>query len=321
MRFLRTLAGTALLFLFGYCAEAAQAFPTNQENPMKEVAVPFESAKAMNYLKSLCDIGPRISGSEGMKKQKALIRKHFEDCGAKVLEQNFQAVPRSTGRPVAMTNLVISWHPESRNRVIFCSHFDTRPFADQETDPKKRKGEFVSANDGGSGVALLMELGRHMKKVPCGYGVDFVFFDGEEYILDQGDEYFFGSKHFAREAKKQPAVKYHGAILLDMVGGKEASFPIEQNSWIRAGRLVESVWAVANSLGAKQFKSTEFSKVAVEDDHIPLNNAGIPAIDIIDFDYKHWHKLSDTPDNCSGETLATVAKVLSTWLQRLGPPP
>lgn len=146
-----------------------------EEKKMKEEPLPFDPEQSMKYLKEICDIGTRISGSEGIVKQRILIKKHFEALGAKVLEQEFKAIQKSTGRPTPMVNMIISWHPTIRERVILCSHFDTRPFADQETDPKKRKGTFISANDGASGVALLMEMGRHMKKLNCNIGVDFVF--------------------------------------------------------------------------------------------------------------------------------------------------
>src|SRR5439155_4233849 len=124
---------------------------------------------------------------------------HFDDLGYKVEKQAFQAKQLSQEKTVDMTNLVVSLHPESKRRLILCSHYDTRPIADQEPDPRKWREPFVSANDGGSGVAFLMELGNHVKALKLEVGVDFVFFDGEEYIWNaKRDEYFFGSKHFAQ---------------------------------------------------------------------------------------------------------------------------
>src|SRR5439155_14686875 len=112
----------------------------------------------------------------------------------------------STGKKVIpMTNMIVSFFPERDRRVILCSHYDTRPIADQEPDERKWREPFVSANDGGSGVAFLMEMAHHMKDLPAKVGVDFVIFDGEEYIFDHRrdtDEYFFGSKHFAKTWKK-----------------------------------------------------------------------------------------------------------------------
>lgn len=284
-----------------------------------EKPVAFDGKRAMEYLDAVCKIGPRMSGSEGMKKQQELIEKHFTDLGAKVTYQDFTAKQKSAPRkPVEMRNLIVSYHPDRARRVILCSHYDTRPIADQEENPRRWTEPFVSANDGGSGVALLMELGNHMKGLDTHVGVDFVFFDGEEYIYDRdGDEYFFGSKHFAKEASKaRKKTTYVGAILLDMVAGKGAVFPVEQNSWMRASKLVKEVWSIARELKCDAFKDTQ-SRFPVEDDHIALNRAGIPAIDIIDFDYPHWHKLTDVPKSCGPESMEQVAKVCSVWIQRV----
>jgi hypothetical protein len=283
--------------------------------------VPFDGEKAMGHLKAICDLGPRISGSEAMAKQQDLITKHFEALGAKVARQEFTARQLSIRRETKMANLVVSWDPDNPKRVILCTHYDTRPQADMEPDPRRRKETFLGANDGGSGAALLMELGRHMKDIKCTHGVDFVFFDGEEWVFERGDIYFFGSNHFAREHGKQRGkIQYRCAVLLDMIAGKQAVFPVEQNSWFQAPRLVEEVWNVARQQDCKRFRRNEWSRVPVEDDHMPLNQGGIPAIDIIDFDYPHWHLLSDTPANCSGETMAEVAKVLVAWLQQIPAP-
>jgi len=307
-----------VILLVMFLVFVAKGFPlTANSQEQNNKTMEFDPVQAIKYLEQVCAIGTRVSGSEGMAKQRELIVKHFESLGARVTVQEFKATQRSMNKPVDMANIVVSWHPSSRERIILCSHYDTRPRADQETDPKKRSAPFVSANDGGSGIALLMELGKSMKSMPLKVGVDFVFFDGEEFVFDPDDEYFFGSKHFAREARKNSqVVKYRAAVLLDMVGGKNARFPIEQNSWWKAAPLVREIWSVAQEMKVTTF-TTDFSRVAVEDDHIPLNNGGIPAIDIIDFDYKHWHKISDTPDQCSGDTMSQVARVLSSWLQKI----
>src|SRR5262245_3112125 len=186
--------------------------------------VPFDAKRAMGYLEALCKIGPRISGSDGMKKQQELLEKHFTSHGGKVEWQKLTARQRSQKEPVAMANLIVRWYPERQRRIILCSHYDTRPIADQEPDERKWREPFVSANDGGSGVALLMELAHHMKGLKTAVGVDFVFFDGEEYVFDgERDEYFFGSEHFAAQYKaKGKKVQYVGAVLLDMIAGKGA---------------------------------------------------------------------------------------------------
>jgi glutaminyl-peptide cyclotransferase len=279
--------------------------------------IEFDAKRAMGYLRDLCKIGARISGTEGMKKQQEMLTKHFEGLGAKMTLQKFTAEQHNR-KPIEMANLIVSWHPERDKRVILCSHYDTRPIADQEEDPRKWTQEFVSANDGGSGVALLMELGNHMKDLKTQVGVDFVFFDGEEYVFKRSDEYFFGSSHFGNQYKKAKGkTKYVAAILLDMVGGKDARFPIEPNSYRLARDLTSQVWGIARELKLDAFDARNFTWTPVEDDHLALNRAGIPAVDVIDFEYKHWHRLSDVPDACSGDSLEKVSRVLSVWLQRV----
>ena len=278
----------------------------------------FDSQRAMGYLQTVCKIGPRISGTDGMKKQQELIKKHFEDLGARVTFQRFTARQLSEGKDVEMANLIVSWYPDKPRRVILCSHYDTRPIADQEPNRGRWRDAFVSANDGGSGVALLMEMGNHMKDLNTNVGVDFVFFDGEEYVFDPKDKYFFGSEKFARDYRKsKDRTQYVGAVLLDMIGGKGAKFPMEQNSAWKAGDLVRALWKTADDLHCTAFRSNAFSDFAVQDDHIPLNQAGIPAVDIIDFSYPHWHRLTDVPENCSGDSLEQVARVLGVWIQRV----
>jgi hypothetical protein len=293
------------------------AFAADREEPAKPVA--FDAKRAHGYLETLCKIGPRISGSEGMKKQQAMLEKHFKAHGGKIDWQRFTATQKSDPRheKVPMVNLIVSWHPDRERRVILCSHYDTRPLADQEKDPRDWRKPFVSANDGGSGVALLMELAHHMKDMKTNVGVDFVFFDGEEYVFDRDDEYFFGSKHFGREYRKSRGKPFYAAaVLLDMIGGKKPHFPIDPYSWQRATELVGGIWRIAKELECSAFDDEAFGP-EMQDDHIPLNQNGIPAIDIIDARYPHWHRLTDTPANCSGESMAQVAKVLSVWLQRV----
>ena len=297
--------------------KSGDGFASDRPGAAKPAA--FDGKRAMEYLEAICKIGPRMSGTDGMKKQQELLEKHFTNLGGKVTYQRFNTGKQARLRQqnVDMANMIVSWNPDRQRRVILCSHYDTRPMADQERDERLRRQPFISANDGGSGVALLMELAHHMKDLDTTVGVDFVLFDGEEYIWDSNDEYFFGSKHFGAEYRKNRGqMQYTGAVLLDMAGGKNAKFPIEQNSWWRAEKLVREVWGIAAELKCEMFRGNEFSKFEVQDDHIALNRSGIPAIDIIDFDYPHWHRITDVPENCSAQTMEQVARVLSVWVQK-----
>jgi hypothetical protein len=292
-------------------------FAADRLGPAGADPVELDGKRALDYLRAVCEIGPRMSGTSGMRKQQELLRKHFIKLGGKVRMQEFQAKQKSRKNPVDMANLIVSWNPDKRRRVILCSHYDTRPIADQERDPRKWRETFLSANDGGSGVAFLMELAHHMDSLKLAVGVDFVFFDGEEYVFEPGrDDYFFGSKHFARTWRTdRQRPEYGAAILLDMIAGATPHFPAEANSLKRAEDLVRQIWKIAQDQRCTAFQNRVGPQVL--DDHIALLNAGIPAIDIIDFDYPHWHRLSDVPDNCSEEGIVQVGRVLTSWLQRL----
>lgn len=277
----------------------------------------LDPQRALGYIADLCKIGPRLSGSDGMKRQQELLKKHFEGLGGKVTFQRFTAKQQSQPHSTEMANMIISWHPERRRRVIICSHYDTRPIADQERDHRKWRDAFLSANDGASGVALMMEMAHQMKDLPTEVGVDFVCFDGEEYIFDpQRDQYFFGSEYFAKDYRKNRGGRnYLGAVLLDMIAGQNPRFPIERNSWVDAGALVTELWRIAADQGCRAFRDE--AGPDVRDDHIALNRAGIPAVDLIDFSYPHWHKLSDIPENCAADGLSQVGRVLHAWLRQV----
>src|SRR5205823_12917331 len=140
-------------------------------------------------------------------RQQEIIKTHFEKLGAKVEFQRFKGEQRSQAKPVDMANIVISWHPDRNRRVMVCSHYDTRPHADQEPNRGDWGKTFLSANDGTSGVALFMELAHHMKPLTTTVGVDFVLFDGEEWVFDGpggSDSYFLGSDYFADQYRNKP---------------------------------------------------------------------------------------------------------------------
>ena len=303
-----------------------EQFASNQ--PPGATDVEFDAEKAMKHVKDLCAIGPRISGTDGMKKQQELIIKHFEASGAKLVKQEFDGKQVSQRQAVPMTNLIFQWNPDKARRVLICTHYDTRPHADEETDRVNWNQPFPSANDGTSGVALLMELGRHMKDLPTTVGVDFVIFDGEEYVFprfqqhDSPDVYFLGSEHFAKEYKNSKATRkyqYEGGVLLDLCCADKAQLRVETHSFQSAPQLVQTLWGYAKALGAKSFVYergfARDEKQGVLDDHLALNAVGIPTVDVIDFDYPHWHKITDTPDKISPAVTADVAKVLIAWLK------
>lgn len=277
----------------------------------------IDGARAYRYLKELCAIGPRPAGSAANVRQRQKVAAHFQAQGLTVREQPFSAVDPKTRQRVEMVNLIGSWAPEKADRVLICAHYDTRPHPDEETDPARHAMPFVGANDGASGVALLMEIAHHLDTIQSDRGVDLVLLDGEELVYDDLGEYFLGAKAFGKAYRAEQRTgkaksRYSAGILLDMVGGRNLSIPIEPYSMRLAPWLVEDVWNVADGVGARSFKR-QYGR-PVMDDHLALNDAGIPTIDLIDFDYPHWHLATDTPDNCTPVSLAEVGRVVTAWL-------
>ncbi len=279
----------------------------------------FSGARAMQHLEAICALGPRPSGSAAMTKQRALLVEHFRRAGARVTGQAFQIRDRQTGKPVHMENLVVEWHPDRAERILIGAHFDTRPFPDR--DPVDPQGVFVGANDGASGVAVMMELAGAMPGIQRPVGVDFVLFDAEEYVFRPRDPYFLGSTFFARQyaAERQAGRlghQYRCAVVIDMVADRNLEIWQERNSisWPESRPVVDSIWAVARRIGVRQFVPRP--RYAVEDDHVPLREiGGIPACNVIDFDYPQWHTTADTPEHCAAESLEAVGSVLVAWLR------
>jgi Zn-dependent M28 family amino/carboxypeptidase len=300
---------------------------TMADGPIKATPSKIDGDRAYGYLKAICKIGPRPAGTAANTKQRQMVAEHFKKYGAKVREQPFSGVDPVKNSPVAMVNLIGSWFPDRTDRVVIAVHYDTRPFPDEDPIFANRRLPFLGANDGASGVAVLMEIAHHLQDSPTPWGVDLVLLDGEELVYgggnDQTGEYFLGSKAFAEDYKrtlrdpKAPKYTYYAGMVLDMVGDKDLDILKEPHSVEFAAWLVRDVWAVAKSIGATKFRDKPGR--AVMDDHLALNDAGIPTIDIIDFDYPYWHTSKDLPEHCSGASLAQVGRVVTAWLNKPKP--
>jgi len=321
------IVGAALLVVAAGLGSALMFLPamrtTMAEPPPKAVPAKIDGDRAYGYLKAICEIGPRPAGTAANTKQRKMVADHFLKHGAKVREQPFSGKDPVSLAPVAMVNLIGSWFPDRVERVVIGVHYDTRPFPDEDPIFANRKKPFIGANDGASGVAMLMEIAHHLKDSATPWGVDLVLFDGEELVYGGGQnqtgEYFLGSKAFADEYKKskKDKARYVAGIVLDMVGDKELVIDKEPHSLEFAPKLVSAVWNVAKALKIPQFRDREGR--AVLDDHLALNDVGIPTIDIIDFDYPYWHTADDLPEHCSGASLAQVGKVVTAWLNEPKP--
>ena len=261
-----------------------------------QAPVQFDGARAYRHVSEIVAIGPRPAGSAGAEKTRAYIRRELAAAGLQVEEQAFDA--RTPLGVVRMVNLRAHLrHASSSPRLLIAGHYDTKLFKDIA---------FVGANDGGSSTGFLLELARVLVSRPRSAPLEIVFFDGEEAVVEwQGDDNTYGSRHYVQAAAKGGTAAPIGAlVLVDMIGDRDLRIRREANStpW-----LTDIIWSRAGALGRHEFVS---DSVALLDDHLPFLQAGIPAVDIIDFEYPHWHEAGDTLDKVSGASLQAVGDVL-----------
>ncbi len=294
---------------------------TNQKPQTAVQTVPtFSGKRAFGYLIAQTTFGPRVANTAAHRNCLEYLQTELRINADTVLLQPFTH-PGYDGKTLHFTNIIASFNLRAEKRIMLCAHWDTRPWADQDANPKNRNNPIPGANDGASGVAVLLEMSRHLKAQPPSIGVDLVLFDGEDHgKAHDFDNFLLGSKYYART--KPPEFNPDFGILLDMVGDAQLELPKEQNSMTYAPDIVRKVWSAALEVGSAAFIDAEGE--AVHDDHVPLNQAGIKTIDIIDFNYpdqsqRYWHTLEDTPDKCSPESLEQVGKVLLQVIYRHSP--
>jgi hypothetical protein len=290
---------------------ARQALAAATAPPSTGSEARFNGEAAFQKLKEQCDFGPRTPGTEGHTRCLDYLVRALTPLAARVDRQQFTF--RDGARAIRMTNVVARFNPASGSPrsgtgVILAAHWDTRPTADQEDDPERRRQPILGANDGASGVAILLEMARMLKAKPAAVPVWIVLFDGEDYGPGV-DRMFLGAKHFA--ANLPTGVPRMG-VLLDMVGDKNLEIFKEIHSVTRASAVVNSVWETAHRLGYRAHFNPQNGHL-IQDDHLPLLEKGIAMIDVIDFDYPPWHTLGDTVDKCSAASLGVVGDVITTW--------
>jgi len=302
------------LFLFGGCSKE-QPKPVGQKpvTPLSNVIVPsFDSSNAFRYLLKQTSFGPRTPGSSAHEKCLSYFQKELSGFAEAVNLQPFTHTGYD-GKLLAMTNVITSFNLKSTTRILLLAHWDSRPRADQDLDPSKRTQPITGANDGASGVAVLMEIANQLKNHPCPIGVDILLTDGEDYGKEGNlENYFLGARYFAENLPQ--GYKPVFGILLDMIGDRQLTLLKEPYSVQYAPDVVNLVWNTAKELNVYQFED-QLRSFNVQDDHLPLNEAGIKTIDLIDFGYpddsnRYWHTTADTPDKCSAESLGAVGRVL-----------
>ncbi len=268
---------------------------------------PFSAENAFAHLEKQCAFGPRVPNTSAHDSCRVFLVNELRKYADAVMEQTFtHTTPRLPGE-LKLTNIVASFNPQNGQRVLLGAHWDSRPWADEETDSSKHNTPVLGANDGASGVAILLEVARVLKTNPAPFGVDIILFDGEDFgAPGEPRSYAIGSQYYARH--KAPNYSPMFGILLDMVGDRDLEIYQEGNSIRYAAGTVDRVWSLAARLGITEFVASPRHEVF--DDHIPFLEVGIPMIDLIDFNYPHWHTTQDTPDKCSPASLEKVGKVV-----------
>jgi glutaminyl-peptide cyclotransferase len=302
------LAASANAFAQTTGSPPPQAAPSNVDKRSD-----FDATRAFNHVKRLTEMGPHPSGSEAIKRAQDYLEKELKSYGLKVTEDSF--VGQTPKGAVPMKNIIGELAGEKPDVVLITGHYDT-----------KRQAGFVGANDGGSSAATVLEMARALSKTKPQYTLWFVLFDGEEAVVEwNGTDNTYGSRHMVDKLRNDGALaRVRAMLLVDMIGDKNLDIQREGGStrW-----LVNAIWDAAWKAGyAKNFLREEHF---ISDDHQPFLDAGIPAADLIDFDYgpgnSYWHSNQDTLDKISGESMKAVGDTLIGALpaifKRLDEPP
>ena len=299
---MRALSFTAVVFALTACSagNAAQSSPAAPKpEPAQQTQQKFDAVsgeRAFEDLRQQVNFGPRPAGSPANQRTRAFIADQLKAVGLTSSEQTFTADPPAGKVPMA--NVIATLPGKRPERIVLGSHFDTKP---------QMPFLFLGANDGASSTALLIELARVLKDKPREFTYEFVFFDGEEaYGEDWSTGNTWGSRYYVDAARKAGTLSgVKAMILLDMIGERGVELRQDQNS---TGWLNDIFWRTAGRLGHQRTFLAE--QTSIDDDHMAFVRAGIPAIDLIDLDYPHWHEASDTIDKVDARSLKIVGDVV-----------
>lgn len=321
----------SLYLLIVLIISCAACKPTNKtdvandvESMTNAVGPDFSADSAYFYCEKQCSFGARTMNSDAHEKCKDWIVERFKQYGCDVEEQKAD-LKGYDGTLLKSTNIIARFRPEAKQRVMLCAHWDSRPWADNDPDEKNWHTPVIAANDGASGVAVMIEIARLVQNdTTINVGIDFVCFDAEDWGapqwtgLQMEDSWALGAQHWAKNYKPDADKDIMFGILLDMVGGENAQFYKEQFSMKHAPRIVDKVWSAAQSAGYSGY-FVQDTGGAITDDHVPINTiAGIPTIDIIPhypYDERSsfgptWHTIDDTMQHIDKQTLKAVGQTV-----------
>lgn len=321
-QFRNKLQNCFFISLFVFIVSCNNGTEPTKETEIKTVEVnknpapDFNADSAYAFVKAQVDFGPRIPGTPSHAKCADYLVAKLKSYGFETIVQR-GTVQTFDKKQFSLKNIIASFKPEAQSRIMICSHWDTRPFADEDTkDPDK---PFDGANDGASGVGVALEIARQLSSTSQpGIGLDIIFFDLEDYgSSGNNDSWCLGSQFWSKNLHKTNYYANFG-VLLDMVGGTNAVFPKESKSVGYASAAVDKVWKAANDIGYGNYFLSQTKEFVGVDDHVYVNKAGVPCIDIIEFnqatggfgDYHHTHK-----DNMSLIDKNTLKAVGQTMLE------
>jgi len=274
----------------------------------------FDGESALGYAKAQLDFGTRVPGTPGAQRAGDWIVARMRERADTVIVQSWTQT-LSDGRKLPLRNILARFRPDLPDRVLYLTHWDTRPISDGAEDPAQRNIPVPGANDGASGVGLLVALGDALKKTPPAVGVDLLFVDGEDYgDFGSNKDVLMGSTYFASHLPT-PTYRPIFGVLWDMIGDKDLRIKQEQNSVSQAPEVVRRVWQQAAELGHDDVFVEESLGFPLTDDHIPLLQAGLRVIDVIDYDYPYHHRPTDTIDKISALSLSIVGEVAEALLR------
>lgn len=311
------------LLALGSCKNQKTASESDQTDTIAVTRVRFNADSAFASIEAQCAFGPRVPNSTAHQKCGDYIVNRFKSLGLQVTEQKVD-LKAWDGNILHSRNIIASYLPEATDRIVIATHWESRPWADADPDSSKHHEPVMAANDGASGVAVMIEVARQLAQLKPSIGIDFVCFDSEDYgapywaqdrAPQDGSDWCLGSQYWAHHPHKDSYKARYG-ILLDMVGGQDARFCYEGVSMRYARDVMVRTWDAAQRVGAGNLFLQQEGGWA-QDDHVPMNEiAGIPTIDIIPFvEGEHtfgvtWHTVNDTPAHISKETLKGVGQTL-----------
>ncbi len=273
----------------------------------------FDGQTALGYVKTQLDFGPRIPGSPGAQRCGDWIIAQMRQRADTVIVQSWSH-RTAAGVQLPLRNILARFRPTATDRVLYVTHWDTRPTSDEARDTLERNRPVPGANDGASGTALFVALGDVLKKTPPSVGVDLLFVDGEDYgNFTSMTDVLLGSTYFASNLPS-PDYRPLFGVLWDMIGDRDLAIYEEGNSMQQAPEVVKRVWDAAADLGYRSYFIAQ-GRYTVTDDHVPLLKAGLRVIDVIDFEYPPHHTPQDTFDKVSAESLQIVGDVATALVQ------